>query len=253
MSWQVVVSGNVFLQINKETPPFSPHAPAGVYKYGTVTIVQRDDSSKDFAYLWAYADGKSSSAGIGQGFDLLKYAKDKKLGLFYLGCKADEKWEFQLVLHAPVTKATKDVSIYMEKPFNLISPSGGAGGGGGGTTQDKGSLRFTVKDKDTGNAISGATVYVGGKTGTTSSSGVCTISDLNTGSQSYTVYANGYKDYSGTATVVKDTTTDVTVAMEKGAGTTPPTTTGGISLYYLAGGMFLIAAVIMMVVMFRKK
>lgn len=65
-------------------------------------------------------------------------------------------------------------------------------------------LSFTINDGTTG--ISGATVTIGDVTGTTGSSGGCTLKDIEEGSQSVTVEATGYITKTETITVDTDHT-----------------------------------------------
>lgn len=65
-------------------------------------------------------------------------------------------------------------------------------------------LSFTINDGTTG--ISGATVTIGEVTGTTGSSGGCTLKDIEEGSQSVTVEATGYVTKTETITVDEDHT-----------------------------------------------
>lgn len=65
-------------------------------------------------------------------------------------------------------------------------------------------LSFTINDGTTG--ISGATVTIGDVTGTTGSSGGCTLKDIEEGSQSVTVEATGYVTKTETITVDTDHT-----------------------------------------------
>lgn len=68
-------------------------------------------------------------------------------------------------------------------------------------------LSFTIKDsQDTPEAIQGAVVTVNGKTGTTGSSGGCTVSGIMDGTYTVTVTADGFEDYSGEKTVSSDST-----------------------------------------------
>lgn len=65
-------------------------------------------------------------------------------------------------------------------------------------------LSFTINNGTTG--ISGATVTIGEVTGTTGSSGGCTLKDIEEGSQSVTVTKTGYVTKTETITVDEDHT-----------------------------------------------
>lgn len=65
-------------------------------------------------------------------------------------------------------------------------------------------LSFTINDGTTG--INGATVTIGDVTGTTGSSGGCTLKDIPTGTQSVTVTKTGYVTKTETITVDTDHT-----------------------------------------------
>ena len=65
-------------------------------------------------------------------------------------------------------------------------------------------LSFTINDGTTG--INGATVTIGDVTGTTGSSGGCTLKDIPAGTQSVTVTKTGYVTKTETITVDTDHT-----------------------------------------------
>ena len=63
-------------------------------------------------------------------------------------------------------------------------------------------ISFTVKDDaGTPQAVSGATVTVAGKTGTTGAAGGCTIKDVLFGKYTVTVKKTGFNDYSDEITI----------------------------------------------------
>ena len=75
------------------------------------------------------------------------------------------------------------------------------------TTRD---LSFTINDGT--NAIEGATVKIGSKTGTTGSAGGCSINGVEEGSQSVEVSATGYTTKTETITV-DETHTSFTISL----------------------------------------
>jgi hypothetical protein len=97
--------------------------------------------------------------------------------------------------------------------------------GGSGTSGDSGNtgsssqqeqtpttrtLSFTINDGT--DAIEGATVTIGAKTGTTGSAGGCTISDVEDGSQTVEVSATGYTTKTETISV-DETHTSFTISL----------------------------------------
>ena len=75
------------------------------------------------------------------------------------------------------------------------------------TTRD---LSFTINDGT--NAIEGATVAIGAKTGTTGSAGGCTINGVEEGSQTVEVSATGYTTKTETISV-DETHTSFTISL----------------------------------------
>ena len=75
------------------------------------------------------------------------------------------------------------------------------------TTRD---LSFTINNGT--NPVEGATVKIGSKTGTTGSSGGCTLKDIEDGSQSVEVSATGYVTKTETITV-DSTHTSFTISL----------------------------------------
>lgn len=82
-------------------------------------------------------------------------------------------------------------------------------------------LSFTVNDGT--DAIEGATVAIGDVTGTTGSDGGCTLKDIEDGSQSVEVSANGYVTKTETITV-DSTHTSFTITLEGDSSETPTAT-----------------------------
>ena len=79
----------------------------------------------------------------------------------------------------------------------------------------KGDITVTVKNRHTGNTISGATVTGDGRSKTTGSDGRTTFGDLAFGSYTFTAAKTGYRSDSGTETVTPDSPSGyVTVYLE---------------------------------------
>ena len=89
---------------------------------------------------------------------------------------------------------TKTITIYLD----LIPTSG--------------DITVYVKDKETGSAISGASVSGGGRSGTTNSSGYIKFTELDFGSYTFTASADGYVSGSG-STSISVTATDKTITI----------------------------------------
>ncbi|MDO8847544.1 MAG: carboxypeptidase regulatory-like domain-containing protein [Coriobacteriia bacterium] len=85
-----------------------------------------------------------------------------------------------------------------------------------------GAISGTVKNSS-GAAISGATVSIAGKTATTSSTGVYTVSDVTAGTYTMTVSAAGYTSWSGSVTITVGGTLAQNVTLSA-----VPVTTGAI-------------------------
>ena len=80
----------------------------------------------------------------------------------------------------------------------------------------EGDITVYVKDKDTGAALSGATVSGGGYSKTTNSSGVATFADIPLKAYTFTASLTGYKSGSGSATIsINDTDESITIYLEK--------------------------------------
>ena len=75
-----------------------------------------------------------------------------------------------------------------------------------------GDITVYVKDKDTGSAISGASVSGGGRSGTTNSSGYIKFTELDFGSYTFTASAEGYVSGTGSASI-SVTATDKTITI----------------------------------------
>ena len=89
-----------------------------------------------------------------------------------------------------------------------------------------GSITVYVKDANTGNYISGATVSGGGYSGTTNSSGYKSFSGMSFGSYTFTASKSGYSSNSGSASIsTSNTSNSVTIYL------TPTPTSGTITVY----------------------
>jgi len=89
-----------------------------------------------------------------------------------------------------------------------------------------GSITVYVKDANTGDSISGATVSGNGYSGTTNTSGYKTFSSLSFGSYTFTASKTGYDSGSGSVSISTSTTSNsVTIYL------TPTPTTGSITVY----------------------
>ena len=76
----------------------------------------------------------------------------------------------------------------------------------------KRNISFTINDGT--NAISGATVSIGDKTGTTGSAGGCTLQNISDGEHSVTVSAEGFVTKSEVITVSESSST-FSITLEK--------------------------------------
>lgn len=80
-----------------------------------------------------------------------------------------------------------------------------------GTGEGSHSITASVVDKDSGDEIEGATVSIGGKTGTSDSNGVVTLTGFADGTYSVFASADDYKDINGVVTVNGE---DVSIVIE---------------------------------------
>ncbi|MHB8049972.1 MAG: discoidin domain-containing protein [Coriobacteriia bacterium] len=87
----------------------------------------------------------------------------------------------------------------------------------------------TVKDSATNTGISGATVTVGAKTATTSSTGAYTITDVVADSYAISVTANTYNAWSGSVTVTAGATTTQNIALTATPVTPPAPTVSNLA------------------------
>ncbi|MHB1017915.1 MAG: discoidin domain-containing protein [Coriobacteriia bacterium] len=97
----------------------------------------------------------------------------------------------------------------------------------GGTTPPAptaGTVSGTVKDSATNAAISGATVTIGTKTATTSSTGAYTLTDVAAGSYAISASASTYNAWAGSVTVTAGSTTTQNITLVK-TPVTPPAPT----------------------------
>lgn len=80
----------------------------------------------------------------------------------------------------------------------------------------EGDITVYVKDKETGAALSGASVVGGGYSKTTNSSGAATFAGLPLQSYTFTASLSGYTSASGSATIsIYDTVESITIYLEK--------------------------------------
>ena len=80
----------------------------------------------------------------------------------------------------------------------------------------EGDITVYVKDKDTGTALSGATVSGGGYSKTTNASGVASFTGIPLKSYTFTASLTGYESASGSATIsINDTAESITIYLEK--------------------------------------
>ncbi len=93
-------------------------------------------------------------------------------------------------------------------------------------TPTTGSITVYVKDANTGESISSASVSGGGYSGTTNTSGYKTFSSIPLGNYTFTASKTGYYTNTGTATIsTSNTSTSVTIYL------TPQPTSGTITVY----------------------
>lgn len=82
-----------------------------------------------------------------------------------------------------------------------------------------GTVSGTVKDSATNAAIAGATVTIGTKTATTSSTGAYTLTDVAAGSYAISVTASTYNAWTGSVTVTAGATTTYNITLVKTSAT----------------------------------
>lgn len=79
-----------------------------------------------------------------------------------------------------------------------------------------GDITVYVKDKETGSALTGATVSGGGYSKTTNASGVASFTGIPLKSYTFTASLSGYESASGSATIsINDTAESITIYLEK--------------------------------------
>ena len=89
-----------------------------------------------------------------------------------------------------------------------------------------GEITVMVRDRNTGNVLSGATVTGNGRSRTTGSSGTTTFTNLSFGSYTFNASKSGYRPNSGTANITSDDPDgSVTIYLD------PIPTTGDITVY----------------------
>jgi hypothetical protein len=98
----------------------------------------------------------------------------------------------------------------------------GGGGGGGGQTSTTGTVIGTVLDTSTNNPVDGASVSIGTYTVHTGADGAFTLSDVTPGSETLSIAATGYDNYSRSLTVVAGTNNLGNVRIDQTGGGPPP-------------------------------
>jgi hypothetical protein len=120
------------------------------------------------------------------------------------------------------------------------------------------SLAATITYKvvsSTGTPISGATVKIDGVTGVTNSSGIAVLPNVPLGTQTVTVTAPGYKNYT-TTLPVSSTTTVQSVTLSTVTTPTPPPTpppAPNYTGYYIAAVVIIIIVIVVAVWALRRK
>jgi len=135
----------------------------------------------------ASRSGTTNSSG-------LVYFYDVPFGSYTFTASASGYYSNTGTASISLSDMTETITIYLD----LIPTSG--------------DITVYVKDKDTGSAISGASVSGGGRSGSTNSSGYIKFTELDFGSYTFTASAEGYVSGTGSASI-SVTATDKTITI----------------------------------------
>lgn len=135
----------------------------------------------------ASRSGTTNSSG-------LAYFYDVPFGSYTFTASANGYYSNTGTASISLSDMTDTITIYLD----LIPTSG--------------DITVYVKDKDTGSAISGASVSGGGRSGSTNSSGYIKFTELDFGSYTFTASAEGYVSGTGSASI-SVTATDKTITI----------------------------------------
>ncbi len=162
---------------------------------GNIYVTVLDSSTKQ-------AINGANVSGLGMSVSADFYGKaaffNVPFGSFTFTASADGYYSNSETASISLYNMTASITIYLDQ----IPTSG--------------DITVYVKDKDTGAAISGATVSGSGYTKSTNTSGTAVFADLNFGTHTFTASAFEYESASGSASISEtNTTASVTIYLEK--------------------------------------